>query len=33
MIQGDVVSIKQAIEKLWLKRSERPKWGIYEYSA
>jgi len=33
MINGDTTSIKQAIASLWLKRSERPKGEIYEYSA
>jgi polysaccharide pyruvyl transferase WcaK-like protein len=33
MIQGDVNSIKQSIEKLWIKRSVRPKWEIYEYNT
>ena len=33
IIPGDPNSIKQAIGTLWLKRSERPRWEIYEYSA
>ena len=31
IIPGDANSIKQAIGALWLKRSERPGWEIYEY--